>query len=411
MAFDFFTLKMFAVVSASAAVSFSAVRWIYFKILRIANIKNLVDVPAARKLQDSPVPVIGGIAVFFGLLFGMMFSGIFLHEYTILLPPVLASIVMLYVGSLDDVLSLSPRVRIIIEVLVLLGMIFGSGYCVDSFHGLWGLGKFTWWVAVPLSVFAGVGIINAYNMVDGVNGLSSGLCIMASFIIAVLFWKRSEFADCAMSLCFCASLIPFFIHNVFGKTSRMFIGDGGTMVMGTIVSWFVMRVMSSTQQYIIHDASGLNEMCLAAMLVSVASVPVFDTLRVMFQRIARGKSPFSADKTHLHHAFIDAGASHLATTICEILINIIVISAWYISYKSGMAQSVQLYITVAVSIILVWGSYLLLVSKRLSSRTKSLFTRFFTAGGYFSSKLLPSIQVYLDSKGEDCQSDKHASNQ
>lgn len=406
MAFDIFTLKMFAVLLASAAVSYYAVRWVYFKVLKIATIKNLVDVPDYRKLQKSPVPVLGGIAVFFGLLFGLMFSGVFLHEYSILLPPVLASVVMLYVGSLDDILSLSPRVRIIIEILVLLGMILASGFCVDSLHGLWGVGSFTWWVAIPISVFAGVGIINAYNMVDGVNGLSSGLCIMASSIIAVFFWKRSEFADCAMSLCFCASLIPFFIHNVFGKTSRMFIGDGGTMVMGTIVSWFVMRVMSSTQQYNIHDATGINEMCLAAMLVSVASVPVFDTLRVMFLRIAKGQSPFSADKTHLHHAFIDAGASHLTTTICEITINILVILSWYVSYKMGMALSVQLYITLIVSIIFVWGSYLLLVSRGSASYIKKIFGRISDVAGSWDSKFLLSVQEYLDSKGKECCSDK-----
>lgn len=90
---------------------------------------------------------------------------------------------MLYVGEMDDILGLTPRARLLIEVLVMLGVIYGSVMCVDSLRGLWGIGEFTWWVAVPLTVFAG-------------------------------------------------ALLPFLMHNVFGKRSKMFIDDAGTMVMG-----------------------------------------------------------------------------------------------------------------------------------------------------------------------------------
>ena len=161
-------------------VAFAAVNWVYFKILKIAFDKNLVDNPDARKLQKSPVPVMGGMAVYFGVLMGVL-SGAVLHAIvkdpstTHLLSVMCSMSVMLYVGAMDDILGLTPLSRLVIEVLTMLGLIYASGMCLDTFRGMWGIYEFSWWLAVPLTVFAGVGIINAVNMIDGVNGLSSGL--------------------------------------------------------------------------------------------------------------------------------------------------------------------------------------------------------------------------------------------
>ena len=174
--------------------SLASVNWIFMKILSIAKRKGLVDNPNARKLQKTPVPVLGGLAVVFGLLLGVAtYFAIckYLGVTTItlgasLLPVMLCCSIMLYVGSLDDILGLTAKSRLVIEVLTMLLLIFGSGLCVDSLHGLWGVYDFSWWIAVPLTVFAGVGIINAYNMVDGVNGLSSGLCISCSVILGFI---------------------------------------------------------------------------------------------------------------------------------------------------------------------------------------------------------------------------------
>ena len=205
--------------------SLISVNWIFLKILSIAKRKSLVDCPNARKFQRTPVPMLGGLAVLFGLLFGVA-TYLALCKYlevpivtlgTSLLPAMICCSIMLYVGALDDVLGLSVKSRLIIEILTILLLIFGSGLCVDSFHGLWGIDDFSWWIAVPLTVFAGVGIINAYNMVDGVNGLSSGLCICCSVILGIICYKRQDLADSALAFCFAASLAPFWLHNVFGK--------------------------------------------------------------------------------------------------------------------------------------------------------------------------------------------------
>ncbi len=362
-------MELILIMLLPVIASFVSVNWIFMKILSIAKRKGLVDNPNARKLQKTPVPVLGGLAVVFGLLLGVAtYFAIckYLGVSTIilgasLLPVMLCCSIMLYVGSLDDILGLTAKSRLVIEVLTMLLLIFGSGLCVDSLHGLWGIYDFSWWIAVPLTVFAGVGIINAYNMVDGVNGLSSGLCISCSVILGIISYERQDLADSALAFCFAASLVPFWFHNVFGKRSRMFIGDGGTMVMGLLVSWFMIRLLSSHNSDTLTELAGNDcELGLVAMMLAVACVPVFDTLRVMTGRILKGKSPFNPDKTHLHHVFIAIGVSHSVTALCEIAINLLVCVVWYLTYKIGGGIDIQLYVVVLAAMFLVWGMFFFL---------------------------------------------------
>lgn len=341
-----------------AFLSLVAVQWIFFRILKIAKIKHLEDMPDGRKLQKQPTPFLGGLAVFFGLTIGLILAAYLFPETKNLLPVMLACTVMLYIGSIDDVLGISAGLRAFIEALTIVGLIYSSGMCIDSFHGLWGIQTFSWCWGVPLTVFVGVGLINAFNMIDGVNGLSSLLCIVCSCLLGTIFYKMGDPADAALAFCFAGSLVTFSFHNIFGRKSCMFIGDGGTMVMGLLVSWFVIRIMShqglANNQM---DAIGMNTI---AMLLAVVSVPVFDTLRVMFMRIFRGKSPFVPDKTHLHHLFIELGFSHIFTTLMEVSMVILVTFIWYMSYKLGLGIEWQLYIMLFAAVLFIGGTTVIL---------------------------------------------------
>ena len=157
----------------------------------------------------------------------------------------MAMMAMLYTGTMDDILNLSPSLRFLIEIVVVLLLVFVGGYCINDFRGLWGIGPISSWYAVPLTVFATVGIINAINLMDGVNGLSSGYCIMACTIFGILFHLAGEEVMTILAVVSVGALIPFFLHNVFGKSSKMFIGDGGTLVMGTVMSVFVIAILQS----------------------------------------------------------------------------------------------------------------------------------------------------------------------
>lgn len=404
-------MSMSLLIAFATLVSATAVHWIFLKVLKVAKVKGLVDNPNARKLQKTPVPVLGGIAVFFGLLFGLVtfISAVFISKECnpVLLPaelsllnigPVLLGAgIMLYTGALDDIMGLTPKVRLMIEILVMLGVIYGSGMCIDSFHGLWGVENISWWIAVPLTVFAGVGIINAYNMVDGVNGLSSGLCMACSCILGIIFFKRGDVCNAALAFCFAGAIIPFYVHNVFGNRSKMFIGDAGTMVMGLLVSWFVIRILSSQNVTMSNASTEYSNLCLVAMLLAISSVTVFDTLRVMTGRVLRGVSPFSADKTHLHHVFISSGVSHLITGLSELLINFVIVGIWYASYKSGMSQEGQLYVTITAAVVLVWGTYLFLhYQEKCNTKTFAKFNSMSRFTHLNNKKWWVSLQKWLD---------------
>ena len=350
-------------VIAAALMALLSVRWAYFKILHIAKEKNLVDNPDARKLQKIPIPVMGGIAVFFGvsmgLLAGYSIGGMVGAKFNTLMMPVLAAmVVMLYTGAMDDIIGLTPKSRFLIEIITILGLIYASGGCIDTFHGLWGVNSFSWWLAVPLTVFAGVGIINAVNMIDGVNGLSSSLCIFCNVLYGIVFMRAGDVSNAVLAFSTAAALLPFMIHNVFGLRSRMFIGDAGTMVMGLLMTWFTMCMLRSDSQVLFYDtARNIN---LIAFAMAVLCVPVFDTVRVMFMRILRKQSPFHADKTHLHHVFVNIGVSHFITTITELLIMVVVLVIWTLSVKFDASIEMQLYVVIASSMIFVWGTYALI---------------------------------------------------
>ena len=292
------------------AIALLSTWWIFKKVLRVAILKNIVDNPDARKFQKTPVPVLGGVAVFFGMVVAMTVTRL-TFDTNSLYAIMGVMTVMLYTGTMDDILSLTPKTRFIIEILVVLFLISINNYSLNDFHGLWGIYQIPQWISVPLTVFACVGIINAVNLIDGVNGLSSGYCIMACVVFGYVFMINDDKDAASLSVLSIGALLPFFCHNVFGKRSRMFIGDGGTLLMGTIISSLVigaLNVNSPVAEKVPADF-GMIPFALA-----ILAIPVFDCLRVMLARIYRRKSPFSPDRTHLHHLFFDLGFSHVGVT-------------------------------------------------------------------------------------------------
>ena len=341
--------------------------WVHPKVLKISIMKNLVDNPDARKLQRNPVPVMGGIAVFFGIVIGICSSQMMFNNPNVFML-VAAMLIMLYTGTIDDIIDLSPTTRFIIEILVVLWMMYINKSSIDCFWGLWGIGTIPQWISYPLTVFASVGIINAINLIDGVNGLSSGFCFMASVMFATIFYTTGNTVMTIIAASAAGAIIPFFFHNVFGYKTRMFIGDGGTLVIGMMMSMFAISILGQNSVCADYAESGLS---LVAMTLAILAIPVFDTLRVMTSRIIRGSSPFHPDKTHLHHLFIELGFSHAGTTMSILTLNFLVVTTWFISYKLGATIEVQLYIVIALSILTTFVFYAY-ASKKMQKQGKTL---------------------------------------
>lgn len=333
-------------------IAFAASWLIYRPILHIAKDKNMTDNPEARKLQKVPIPVLGGIAVFFGIVVGLCYFKTMLN-YVSLFPLLGAMVIMLYVGTIDDISNLSPWIRIAVEIGVALLLIYGNHRVVIDFGGLWGIHRLAVWVAIPLTVLMCVGVVNAMNMIDGVDGLVSAMCIFECVCFGLMFFLAHDYSFAAMCSVMVGALLPFVFHNVFGLKTKMFIGDGGTMMVGIAVSAMVIEMLCGkfdVQQYQPWMDFNLVPMCLAVM-----AVPVTDTLRVMFSRMLRGVSPFSADNNHFHHLLIRSGFSHLATVAVMVSLNALVVALWLLSWWAGASAGVQLLVVIVAACLVDVG--------------------------------------------------------
>ncbi len=327
--------------------------WIFKKVLRIAKLKNIVDIPDERKLQRIPIPVMGGITVFFGMTVAFATAGTF-HDVSSMFSMICVMSIMLFVGTMDDIIGLSPGLRLFIEMIAVLLLIYTNDYSINDFHGVWGIYQVPDIVAIPLTVFACVGIINAINFIDGVNGLCSGYCIVTFLIFGLVFLFTGDMNCTSLAIISIGALIPFFFHNVFGKTSKMFFGDGGTLLMGIGISYLLINALKTDSTFVAYFS---NNFGIVPFTLAVLAIPVFDAVRVMLARIFRLTSPFSPDKTHLHHLLMDLHFSHVGTTSVEILANLFIIACWYLSYRLGASVDFQLYVVIFLGVLLTFGFY------------------------------------------------------
>lgn len=364
------TEMWFLVVIIPFIMSFFCVMLIHPAIVKAASYRKLTDRPNARKLQARPIPMLGGMAVFMGIIFSMGITSILFNSYA-LFTCVFALTLMMYMGTIDDFVGLRPSVRILIEIFVICFVIVMDQVNMNDFHGIFGVEKLPIYVSLPLCIVGGVGIINAMNMIDGVDGLSSGLGIFICGVFGMVFFVSHVFLMAVLAFITMGALIPFFLKNVFGVRSKMFIGDSGTMMLGVIMVIFCM--------YSIDDSSRIARLypkfAVIPFCIATLSVPVFDTVRVMAQRIWRGVSPFSADKTHLHHTFVALGFSHIGTTFSILCIEAVNVAVFFAAYLLGLSVNMQLLVVMITGVGTVIGVHYGLSALRSTSEAYHFLRR------------------------------------
>lgn len=336
-------------------ISFTVTMFVYPFVVRYALRHNIVDNPDARKLHRMPIPVMGGVAVYAGILAGCLSMSLLVSGAS-LSWSLMAMTVMLLLGVWDDMKNLSAVLRFIVQFGIVGWYIWYTGYYINSFYGFLGIHEISLWVGIPLSLVAGVGVINAINMIDGVDGYSSGYGIMASASFATLFIIVGQKVWSSLAVIILSALIPFFFHNVFGKKSKMFIGDGGTMMLGFLISIFGLGVFSPHRGMHL-ESQGIS---VIAMTLAILCIPIFDTLRVMTARMVRGHSPFRPDKSHLHHLFIDMGFSHIGAAVSILSINFSVILVWLLLWLCGASINVQTFVVILMGVAVTFGFYKLM---------------------------------------------------
>lgn len=331
-------------------VALVTTEWMHPLIVRMARERHLTDNPDWRKLQKEPVPVLGGMAVFFGIVIGAGAVSVFFNSPRLFVF-VIALTVMMYSGMLDDMIGLSPWTRIFLELLTIVFVVQMDGTSINDLHGVFGIHRLPVAFTVLLTMISCVGIINAINLIDGVNGLSSGYCFVASICFGFVFAASRDTPMAVMAFLAAGALLPFWFHNVFGVTTKMFIGDSGTLMMGMLMSIFCLHAIDSDSLIVkFHPNVGVVAFCL-----SVLSVPVFDCIRVMSCRIRKGISPFHADKSHLHHLFLRMGCSHLGAAFYVVSLDVLNILYWLIAYLLGAGPTVQLLVVIVTGIISTFG--------------------------------------------------------
>lgn len=336
-------------------------------VVKVALMKNIVDKPDYRKLQRKPVPVLGGMAVYFGIVVGAGVVSVFFDSFA-LFTCIVALTMMLYVGLMDDILGLSPVVRLVLEVAMIAFVVKMDMTNMNDMHGIFGIGKLPVYLSLPLSAIAGCGIINSINLIDGVDGLSSGFCTMACIVFGIVFACSFDGTMAIMAFLAAGALVPFFLHNVYGVKTKMFIGDAGTLMLGMLMVIFCLHAIDNTSKV----QAQFTNMSVVAFCLSVLSIPVFDTLRVMTARIIKGVSPFEPDRSHLHHLFIEVGFSHAGTTFMECSLGCVNMLVWFITYQLGGSVTLQFVVVLMLGLATTCGVYYTvrrLNQKRLPYRT------------------------------------------
>ena len=353
-------IKDIAAPITALLISFVTVILLHPQLVKFALLKEIVDKPNARRLNRTPIPVLGGVGVFVGFIIALCTSGA-IYNIETSIAALVAVTMMLFVGLIDDIKDLKPKTKFLAQIAAILILIFCCGMKIDNLHGIFGIHEISDFISIPLTIFACVGLINAINLIDGIDGLSSGYGIAAGALFSVYGYYQGIHTNTLTSIAMIGALVPFFVFNVFGKKNKMFIGDAGSHFLGIIFCLLTLNTIHSSANADTASNSGCIAFCLAVM-----AHPVMDTLRVMTMRICNGNSPFKADKTHLHHAIISCGFSHLKTTLMIIMLNLLVVAVWYFTFAMGLSATIQIITTLCAAVTAIVLPYFIIIKAQKS---------------------------------------------
>ncbi len=301
------------------------------RILLIAARKKLVDMPDKRKIHKDMTPRLGGVSFFPTIIFTFCFvlavriliqdvQKVELFEYFVReFMMLVCGMTLLYlIGIADDLIGVRYRQKFVIQILC--ASFFPlAGLWINNLYGVFGIYEIPAYVGMPFTVFICVLITNAINLIDGIDGLASGLSGATLLVFGTLFlmkglWVYSLFAAATFGV-----LGPFFYYNVFGGATRsrkIFMGDTGSLTLGYVLSFLTIKFCMYNSEFMSYT-EGAVVIAFGALLI-----PVCDAIRVACVRMRDGKSPFEPDKNHIHHKCLDIGLSPKRTMLLLILIAI-----------------------------------------------------------------------------------------
>ena len=299
------------------------------RILVIAAKHSLYDIPDKRKTHTGAVPRIGGVSFIPCILISVMFVlGIFymfsdkidvngyypnISELYIFF----CGLLLLYLGGVkDDLVAMRYLAKFAIQLIVSLLIVF-SGLYINNFYGFLNIYEIPLWIGVPLTVIVIIFIINAMNLIDGMDGLASGISIFALCVYGTLFMLHGLWYYSALAFSTVGVLIPFFFYNVFGNVKRgrkLFMGDSGSLSLGLILGFLAIRYVHYNPELIKPIGNSL------VIAVSPILIPMLDVIRVILSRAKRRVHLFKADRSHIHHKLMDMGLGKMTALVTLLFI-------------------------------------------------------------------------------------------
>lgn len=302
-------------------------------VIKIARARGLVVKPNKRTSHVGEIPNIGGIDILvsFALTYLLFEFDTIDHSQFIFI----GIFIIVLVGFVDDILDITPLQKILGELLAGIALIGFADVRISSLCGFCGINEIPLWFSYCLSFFVLIVIVNALNLIDGVDGLASGLGMIFCLFFGIYFHLVGSLHWAILAYCLAGSLAVFFIYNVFGGSKRkIFMGDSGSLLLGYMITSFVFTFCELNSYHLVSEQYEMS--AAPAVAICVLSIPLFDTLRVMVTRIKHHQSPFSPDRNHIHHLLLRAGLTHLQTTCVLLSVSLIFIALGIIGRNWNM---------------------------------------------------------------------------
>jgi len=321
------------------------------KIIFFAERLRLIDAAGERAAHKGSVPIFGGIAIFSGLMFSLLFWANLEGIQFILV----SFLIVFFVGVIDDLLALSPNKKLIGQIIGVIILIYLQDLKIDNMHGVLGVYELPEWISTLFTVFVVIVITNGYNLIDGIDGLAGGIGVIASlsFGIIALLMNQADMAIIAFTLT--GALLGFLKYNF--HPAKIFMGDTGSLVVGMILS--VLAINSIRYGLVTETIKLPNKGPLLAIVI--LAIPLFDSLRVFVARVLKGRHPLSPGRGHIHHALLNLGFGHKYTSIILYFFAIIIIVISYFLLELNLNVSIA--ILAAISFTLLFIPFYILKSR------------------------------------------------
>jgi UDP-GlcNAc:undecaprenyl-phosphate/decaprenyl-phosphate GlcNAc-1-phosphate transferase len=331
-------------VMLSAVVAFAITFLAIPAIMKVASEKKLYDLPDARKVHTSPIASLGGVGIFIGFLLALLLtvSGKQASEFQFFFA---SALVIFFLGLKDDILVISPTKKFLGQLAATAIIIHLGDIRIESMHGIFGLDTLPLFWSYLLSYITIIVVVNAFNLIDGVDGLAGSLGIVTTTVFGIYFLIAQMPVYAMLSFAMTGSLVAFLIFNF--NPAKIFMGDSGSLLLGLLNAILVIKFIA-----VAESSNAILPITSAVALgFSILIVPLLDTLRVFSIRIAQGRSPFSPDRNHIHHLLLDRGLNHSYVTYTCVGLNLSFIAMAYFGRTLGPTVLILMMMGISFAII------------------------------------------------------------